>query len=174
MANTDALVLMLLRELDEITVVDRIRQATELRLQERIDGELIARLGHYADAPRGELGTRLAELEQEWDIERVLVLQSSATALAGLALAGGRRSGWLLLTVATSAFLLHHAVQGWSPPIALHRRLGFRTRREIDLEILMLRLLRGDYDGLPATRRADASIDAASHPAPAVAAPATA
>lgn len=156
MADTDALVLTLLRELDEITVTDRIRQATELRVQERIDGELIARIGHFADAPRTELTTRLAELEHEWDIERVLMLQSSATALAGVALATGKSRGWLLLTVATSGFLLQHALRGWCPPLVLHRRLGFRTRREIDLEIQLLKLLRGDFATLPVPRSDEA------------------
>lgn len=174
MANTDALVLLLLRELDEITVADRIRQATDLRVQEQIDGELIARMGHFADAPRGALTTRLAELEREWDIERALVLQSSATALTGIALAAGRRSGWLLLTVATSGCLLQHALQGWCPPLGLFRRLGFRTRREIDLEIQMLRLLRGDYAALSAAPRTAASLAGPPSPAPTAVAPAPA
>jgi hypothetical protein len=150
MRENDAVVLTLLRELDEITVSDRVRQATDLHFQEKLDGELIARVAEYEGASTATLNARLAELEGEWDVERVLTLQSSATALAGLAL-GTRRRGWLLLTGVTAAFLLQHSLQGWCPPLALHRRLGIRTRREIDLEIHMLKLLRGDYR-LPGAR----------------------
>lgn len=144
----DAVMLTLLRELDEITVADRVRQVTELRVQERIDAAMIARVARYADASRTSLTMRLAELEEEWDIERVLMLQSSATALTGLALAAGGHRRWLLLSALTTGFLLQHALQGWCPPIVLHRRLGFRTRAEIDLEIHMLKLLRGDFGQL--------------------------
>jgi hypothetical protein len=144
MRDPNAVVLTLLRELDEITVADRIRQATDLRVQERMDAELVERVGHYFDAPPHLIEFRIAEVEREWSIERVLTLQSSATALAGLALSAVRRQ-WLLLTAVTSGFLLQHSVQGWCPPLALHRRLGYRTQREIDLEIFMLKLLRGDF-----------------------------
>jgi hypothetical protein len=146
----NAVMLTLLRELDEITVADRIRQVTDLRVQEKIDGEMIARVARYGDASRSSLTMRLAELEEEWDIERVLVLQSSATALTGLALAAGGHRRWLLLSAVTTGFLLQHALQGWCPPLVLHRRLGFRTRAEIDLEIHMLKLLRGDFGQLSA------------------------
>jgi hypothetical protein len=144
MDDTDALVLTLIRELDDITVTDRVRQSTALRVQERIDAALIARIGSYADAPAHVLTARMGELEREWSIERVLTLQSSATALTGVVLGAARRR-WLLLALATSGFLMQHALQGWCPPLALHRRLGFRSRREIELEIHMLKLMRGDY-----------------------------
>jgi hypothetical protein len=145
MQDTDALVVTLVRELDEITVADRIRQSTDLRVQERIDSRMITRVGQYHDAPQHMLNSRIAELEREWDIERVLALQSSATALTGIILGGAGRKRWLLLAVATSGFLLQHSIQGWCPPLALHRRLGFRTQREISLEIYMLKMLRGDF-----------------------------
>ena len=144
MRENDDVLTTLLRELDEITVADRIRQATDLRVQERIDAELIERVASYVHAPRPDLAARLSQLEDEWDVERVLTLQSSLTGLLGLALGRSRR-GWLWLPAVTAGFLAQHAVQGWCPPLALHRRLGLRTRREIDLEIHMLKLLRGDY-----------------------------
>lgn len=150
MQANDGLVLTLLRELDEITATDRVRQATDLRVQDRMDAELIARVGKWVDAPEHLIAARLTALDREWAVERVLVLQSSITSLLGLALArtSGRR--WVLLTAATAGFLLQHAVQGWCPPLSLHRRLGFRTQREIDLEIHVLKHLRGDYARLTA------------------------
>lgn len=146
----EGLLRTLLRELDDITVADRIRQATDLRVQERIDAELIGRIGRYTDAPERALAARIAELEHEWSIERALALQSSATALVGLLLAETTDRRWLLLTLVTSGFLLQHALQGWCPPLAWHRRRGMRTQREIDLEIHMLKLLRGDFTAMAA------------------------
>jgi hypothetical protein len=133
MHDTDALLLTLLRELDDITVADRIRQSTALYIQERIDADLIARVGEYAESTPEQLSRRLLELEREWSIERVLTLQSSATALTGILLGSVRRR-WLLLSLATSAFLMQHALQGWCPPLALFRRLGVRTAAEIHYE----------------------------------------
>ncbi|HSJ13103.1 MAG TPA: hypothetical protein VK939_01735 [Longimicrobiales bacterium] len=149
MRESDAVVLTLLRELDEITVADRIRQATDLRVQERIDAELLARVGRYVDAAPHAITARLAELDDEWDAERALTLQSSVTGLAGLVLAAAGNRRWLMLTAVTTGFLFQHAVQGWCPPLMLQRRLGLRTRREIDLEIHMLKLLRGDFRDVP-------------------------
>jgi hypothetical protein len=145
MENTDALVLTLVRELDEITVADRIRQATALHVQERIDAAMIERVACYVDAPRQLLTAQLAELEREWSVERVLTLQSAATAVTGIVLGAAGRKRWLLLALTTSGFLMQHALRGWCPPLALHRRLGFRTQREIELEVHLLKLLRGDY-----------------------------
>ena len=45
-----------------------------------------------------------------------------------------------------TAFLFQHAVQGWCPPIAVLRRLGVRTAREIEVERIALKALRGDFD----------------------------
>jgi hypothetical protein len=146
--DTHPLLRVLLRELDEISVADRVRQATDLRVQERIDAELIRRVGSCVDAPDHILAARIDELEQEWSIERTLTLQSSATALLGLMLGASADRRWHLLTLVTSGFLMQHAIQGWCPPLALHRRRGVRTRREIDLELHMIKLLRGDFASL--------------------------
>jgi hypothetical protein len=138
----------LLRELNEITVADRIRQVTDARVQDGIDAALVERVLDYAGLPEERLAMRLAQLEREWSIERTLTLQSSSTALVGLLLGAASSRKWYLLTLVTSGFLLQHALQGWCPPLALHRRRGMRTQREIDLEIQMLKLARGDFDHL--------------------------
>jgi len=48
------------------------------------------------------------------------------------------------------SFLFQHAVQGWCPPVPVFRRMGVRTRKEIDREKYALKALRGDFDGLGA------------------------
>jgi hypothetical protein len=42
-------------------------------------------------------------------------------------------------------FLFQHAIEGWCPPVPILRRLGFRTAREIDIERVALKTLRGDF-----------------------------
>lgn len=41
---------------------------------------------------------------------------------------------WFLLPGVVLPFLLQHGLQGWCPPLAVFRRLGVRTRGEIDQE----------------------------------------
>jgi hypothetical protein len=52
-------------------------------------------------------------------------------------------------------FLFQHAVQGWCPPVPLFRRLGVRTRKEIDAEKYALKAVRGDFDELPPANNGD-------------------
>ena len=44
------------------------------------------------------------------------------------------------------SFLVQHSVQGWCPPMPLFRKLGVRTRQEIEREKYALKALRGDFD----------------------------
>ena len=63
-----------------------------------------------------------------------------------LSILQGRK--WLVLSLVVSGFLLRHAVEGWCPPVPVLRRLGVRTRLEIERERHALKLLRGDFDNL--------------------------
>jgi hypothetical protein len=66
---------------------------------------------------------------------------------------------WLWLSGAVFGFLLLHGVQGWCPPVPVLRRLGIRTRGEIDREKYALKVLRGDFDGLVESEKAKAAPD---------------
>jgi hypothetical protein len=59
----------------------------------------------------------------------------------------------LLLSAAVGGFLLQHAVSGWCPPIPLLRRLGVRTRSELDREKFALKALRGDFKSIDLPER---------------------
>ncbi|MCK7496737.1 MAG: hypothetical protein MZW92_41885 [Comamonadaceae bacterium] len=113
----------------------------------RATNERVVRL---ADAPGARIDARLAELDAEWDIERALQFNASLIALGGVVLAAGTDRRFALLPVAVFGFLLRHALVGWCPPLPLMRRLGVRTRREIERECQALKAVRGDYDALPA------------------------
>ena len=75
----------------------------------------------------------------------MLETNAAALALTGLVLGAVRGRRWLLLPGLVLPFLLQHALQGWCPPIEIIRRLGVRTRREIDREKVALKALRGDF-----------------------------
>lgn len=104
-------------------------------------------LTYYAAHP-AELQQRLAELNQEWDLERIFESDSSSGSLVGLILGYAWSSRWFLLPFALQEFVLQHALLGHLPTLPLLGRLSYRTRREINherwaLETLQNPLLRG-------------------------------
>jgi hypothetical protein len=104
---------------------------------------------------------RLGELDEEWDIERVLEANAASVALAGTVLAATVHKRWLMLPALVGGFLLQHATHGWCPPVPVLRRLGYRTAREIETERIALKALRGDFGKIgPANSVRDS---AASH-----------
>jgi hypothetical protein len=94
------------------------------------------------------IARRLRELDAEWDIERALEANAATLALSGASLAFFQDRRWGLVPMVVGGFLLQHALQGWCPPLPVLRRLGFRTRAEIDRERYALKAVRGDFDGL--------------------------
>lgn len=78
---------------------------------------------------------RLLQLDKEWDIDRALDFLFSTTVAAQLAVSVKRKStrfAWFPLI--QSAFLIMHSTYGWCPPVPVLRKLGFRTRFEIQSE----------------------------------------
>jgi hypothetical protein len=132
---------------------DRVRRSTAPKVNRQIDETIRETVGRYASASETTLSQRIGAIEQEWDIERVLEANAATVVLAGVlsAACGHRRGLFLVGTVAS--FLLLHAAKGWCPPVPVLRRLGVRTRREIERERFVLKYLRGDF--------ADISIEAA-------------
>lgn len=126
---------------------DRVAASTAREVNERIREETEARLAYYAAHPE-EIPSRLAELEREWDIERMLETNASALAFTGIVLGSTVDRRWLALPALVTAFLFQHAVQGWCPPLPILRRLGYRTAKEIARERYGLQALRGDFDGI--------------------------
>jgi len=113
--------------------VARVPLHTDNAVNRRIREEMRARVEHYRRRPE-EIGQRLKELNEEWDIERMLATMSSLVSLLGVGMAFAGRRRWLYLTLAVQTFYLQHAVEGWCPPLPVLRRLGFRTPMEIEQE----------------------------------------
>ncbi len=131
---------------------DRVRRHTAPEVNEQIDDRIRETVARYATAPASQVSERIGMLEQEWDVERVLESVASSLALSGVLVgAVGHRRG-LLLATAVLGFLLTHATSGWCPPLPVLRRLGVRTRREIEREKFALKYLRGDFRGLSEDR----------------------
>jgi hypothetical protein len=101
----------------------------------------------------GEAGItrRLQELDDEWDIERVLEANAASVALIGLTLGAVVDRRFFAVPGIVATFLLQHALQGWCPPVPLFRRLGVRTQSEIERERYALKAIRGDFNGIVPT-----------------------
>jgi hypothetical protein len=134
----------------ERPVRDRVRRHTPKRLNQKIDEAMMKRVMRFANGSPEEISARIAELDREWDIERVIETSAGALALGSVALSRCQSRKWLLMTATTLGLLLQHSITRKSLPLRAIRALGIRTRREIDAEKYALRMLRGDFDHLPA------------------------
>jgi hypothetical protein len=112
-------------------------------------------VAYYAEHP-DLIESRIDELNGEWSIERVLETNASLFSLFGLTIGVLGRRSWLILPFVVLGFLLQHAIQGWCPPLAVFRRLGYRTAEEISRERNALYAFRGDYDSIPQVRQEQA------------------
>lgn len=142
---------------------DRVREHTAPHVNERIDQLTRASITEHKERGAEAISRRLAELDQEWDVDRALMVNfavaGAATFTAGLTRYitsspfGPRRKGFLYFFGTQLGFLLLHGVVGWCPPASVFRRLGFRTQREIEVERAALR----DALTVPTDRRLAAS-----------------
>ena len=107
-------------------------------------GDVYKRQNYYYQN-RAAIGQRLMELEEEWDIERLLELNTALWAVIGISLGISRNRMWLLLALGAGALLASKALEGKSAVLPFLQRLGFRTRAEIDKEKYALKALRGDF-----------------------------
>lgn len=134
----------------------RVPEHTAEAVNQRIEQATQRRLDFYKHADRETIERRLAALDEEWDIERVLEANAASACLVGVLLGATADRRWFYLPAIVGGFLLQHAIQGWCPPLPVFRRLGFRTQREIHDERMALKLLRGDFDRAPGDHPAEA------------------
>jgi hypothetical protein len=144
------------------TTTGRVPQNTAEQANERIRRGLEYRLAYYVQHPE-HIDRRLRELDEEWDIERVLEANASTLVLVATVLGVLGKRRYFLLPLLVSGFLLQHAIQGWCPPLPLFRRMGVRTQYEIELERYALKILRGDLDQIKEQRKdTDAALNTLS------------
>lgn len=114
--------------------IDLTRKVTPRKVNEKIDAKIEENLQHYQQQNRESIEGRIAELDKEWDVSRLLALNAASLSLVGVILSATVSKKWLWLPGVVTTFLIQHAIQGWCPPIALFRQLGVRSRKEIDRE----------------------------------------
>jgi hypothetical protein len=134
---------------------DRVRSNTSQSVNNQIDQEIADRVRQYAGKTPGQISERIGELEREWDVERLLELNASTLAFGGLIMGVLHNRKWLVIPGIVLPFLFQHAVQGWCPPLPALRRLGVRTREEIDREKYALKALRGDFEDATGPHQAE-------------------
>lgn len=127
------------------TTFTRVEKNTPEEINRRIERETEENVVRVSAGGPDAITARLRELDQEWDIERVLEANAGAVALTTLALGFAVDRRWFIMPAFVAGFLLQHALQGWCPPLPIFRRRGVRTVREIELERTALRILRGDF-----------------------------
>lgn len=145
--------------------IERVRRHTAPQVNRQIDQDIRACVERYSSESPDVISQRIAELDREYDMERTLQTNASILALGGLAVSALRRdSRWLALPATVLGFLLQHATQGWCPPLPVFRRMGVRTRSEIERERFVLKYLRGDFAGIDwrAARRSPETLLAAA------------
>ncbi len=133
-----------MNEVVEQVSAKRVRRSSHPEINKEVDEEMIRRIEEAQTMSNDELSLRIEELDKEWDIERALELNASILALSGTGLGALVDKRWYILPAVVTAFLMQHALQGWCPPLPLLRKLGFRSRQEIDEEKMALKILRGD------------------------------
>lgn len=128
---------------------DRVRRQTDPEILQAIEQDIERRIQFYATQPAGVITQRIEQLDHEWDMERTLGTNASTLALSGALLGIVSSRKWFLLPCIVTGFLMQHAISGWCPPMPVFRRMGVRTRSEIDREKFALKILRGDFRNLP-------------------------
>jgi hypothetical protein len=122
---------------------DLVRRHTSGASNARIDRDTVQALD-AATRSRDAIRTRLAALDREWNVDRALMLNFAivgglSATLAMRSLARRQRlGGWGAMFFTQMAFLAHHAIRSWCPPMPVFRRLGFRSSQEICAERVAL------------------------------------
>lgn len=125
----------------------RVKRLTAQEVNRQFALAAEARVAYYAGHPE-EIGRRLKELDEEWDIERAIELEAAVTVLSGFLLGATVSRKWFVLPAFAAAMALLHSIRGEYPLLPLFRRMGFRTAGEIAQERYALKALRGDFEGL--------------------------
>ncbi|MDQ3190639.1 MAG: acyl-CoA reductase [Bacteroidota bacterium] len=140
-----------------LTNKEHIRSVTNPRINAKIDNRIEENIRRYAYQGDYEISYRINELELEWDIERVFLLNSSSFAMIGLLLSL-KNKNWLIVSGTFLSFIILQTLKGFSPTIPLLRRLGLRTKQEIECEIFAMKFLKGDFSNLTSEGKRNADL----------------
>jgi hypothetical protein len=122
--------------------IDRVERNTGAAINQQFDAQIAQNIEQYAHAAPEAIERRLAELDREWDIERVIEVEAPATIMLGILLATVHDRRWMLLSAIAASMVIVHSLQGWYPLLPMLRRMGVRSQAEIERERNGLRTLR--------------------------------
>lgn len=125
---------------------DRVRAHSDRRQNQRIDAQTQECLEQCAADNRDAISRHIETLDREWDVERYLQMNAGLVSLSGVVLGAFVSRRFLVLPAAVFGFFFQHGTQGWCPPLPVFRKMGVRTRREINQEKYALKALRGDFE----------------------------
>lgn len=140
-------------------IKDRVRKNTPEETNRQIDQQTKSNIKVSRKLSNKEITSRLDELQKEWEMERVLVVNAATISLSSLVLGAMVDRRWFVLSGIVAGFLLQHGLQGWCPPLPLFRSMGYRSRKEIDEEIYAMKAMRGDFDGLTSSSQPEEIIN---------------
>jgi hypothetical protein len=126
--------------------LDRIRAHSNPQQNQRVDGQTQQCLETHAAADREHIARHIEALDREWDVERYLQMNAGIVSLSGVVLGAMVNRRFLVLPAVVFGFFFQHATQGWCPPLPVFRKMGVRTRREINQEKFALKAMRGDFN----------------------------
>jgi hypothetical protein len=112
----------------------RVSENTAQCVNQRIQFDTDRNIAYYSQLDSAAIDRRLAELNREWDIERILETHAASVVIGSFVLGAVSSRKWFALSGLVGCFLLEHALEGWCPPLPIFRRLGFRTAEEIEQE----------------------------------------
>lgn len=97
---------------DQIIGNDRVRRNTSDTINQKVNQQIKENIRRYSNSDDQAITNRLAQLDREWDVERVLELNAATLALTGVTLAATHDKRWLILSGVVLSFFIQHALQG--------------------------------------------------------------
>lgn len=114
---------------------DRVRNLSPQKFNQTIDKKTDQLLYGLKSQGSAAIRARIRKLDQEWDIDRAAMLLVSGVVFTQLLATFKKQSRiWSWSAMIQLSFLILHSTLGWSPPVSMLRKLGFRTRYEIQEE----------------------------------------
>lgn len=123
----------------------RVSLKTNPQMNADIRNQTLRNLNIYKNCDEATISERIQNLNQEWDTERFLEVNSALLVILSSYLGIRNSRIWFILTGAIAVFMLQHAFIGWCPPLPLARKWGIRSEDEIQIEKTALKIMRGDF-----------------------------
>src|SRR5436189_2869098 len=90
----------------------RVESHTADHVNEEIQRQTAENVSCCAEMGRDAIDARIADLDEEWDIERYLETMAPILTLTGIGLGLLKNKRWFALSIGVQAFFLQHAIHG--------------------------------------------------------------